>query len=369
MERQQTATALRPWMPAMIAVLVLAGVGWIAPAPARAQDGIVFWEAPSFDLGGCEVGTSYTTYFYVGNTAKVPIYARVAGTNGPFFGYKGSEGLLSPGQWVAWPVTFQPTTPGQASGALEVDSSYLPSAVEILPLKGTGVNGPDIPDLSGTWSNTSGIQFDISHSVDATIGGRAHVSGVFRGSGFALVGQFDGQVCFGWVYESTSLQTILGGFGFAVDANDPDSMHLVIGDAQGKTSTAGYLFRQSPFSGYWDIGGGKLVLYRISAQYAQSLRQSGAFSPWDNAPTTGVSWYYGKYTSNGGGEMLGYTFNTWDVSKPPSILYGLFRDYGAAAYGWFNVSLDKPGYFQGQYGYGHDPSYNWSGTYIGPIQH
>ena len=150
-----------------IASLALFAIGGIAPAPARAQSGDVDFWADELDVGGCELGTSASSFWYVVNpsSAKNSVTVFVQGTDGPFTTpNKGASAVIKPGNYVWGNVGFTPTAVGQAKGTLTVLTSDPASSLLILPLRGTGVNGDDLPDLSGRWqAPNGGIGFIIGH--------------------------------------------------------------------------------------------------------------------------------------------------------------------------------------------------------------
>src|SRR5262249_14518924 len=151
-------------------------------------------------------------FWYVVNpsSAKNSVAVSVQGTDGPFTTpNKGASAVIKPGHYVWGNVVFTPTAVGQAKGTLTVLTSDPASSLLILPLRGTGVIGEDLPDLSGRWYTLSGDSgFIIVHGDQRgrrSSGGRAWVvvDRQLNDSGphqeiKHLEGQFDGQHCLGW---------------------------------------------------------------------------------------------------------------------------------------------------------------------------
>lgn len=382
-------------VPAGIVALALFAIGGIAPAPARAQSGHIDFSADELDVGGCELGTSASSFWYVVNpsaTSSVAVF--VQGTDGPFTTpNKGASAVIKPGHYVWGNVGFAPTAVGQAKGTLTVVTSDSANSLLILPLRGTGVNGDDLPDLSGRWQEPNGgMGFIIGHDNRQAVqnrGGRAHVFAErLHDSGphqeiQHLRGQFDGQHCLGWwisdILKDLTPELIEGGFGFVQDGNDPDTVHLIIDDG-GKDLVNTYLTRRSPFAGLWHVWNqeksqilGDMLFYRITPEKArQLLPEFGPESGWivEPIPTTGISWYLGEYSWINGGRMLGYTRNTWDYSQPGLDLIGRYKENGGTMDGAIRIDAKgtDPRDFYGWYQPDSGGYYVWGATYLGPAR-
>jgi hypothetical protein len=365
---RQTATRVKRSRLWGLAALVLVGIGGAATPPAQAQSsgrtGVEFW-TPEVDLGPAEVNGRYGGVAYVVNFGGFPVSIRVDGATGPFeTPDKGVSWSLKPGYYVTLHVDFVPKAVGSATGQLLVETSDLSSPFLISGLKGKGVDGDKLPDLSGFWQTGGGASITCFQATD-----RASVYALHAFSTKVLQGRFDGQLWTGTWSESGNPDD-KGVFVFV--RTGPDRLEGALGDQNGAlipNYSQVVLTRRSTFSGFWQTPPyGTLYMGRIEEKDAQALLQTGRFGPLQ-APAS-VSWYYGKYPWSGGGEILAYTQNTYNPDHPGLDLQGRFWDLTGRKRGGLRIRADGPfpTEFAGSFWADSDGlSVAWSGKYLGPL--
>lgn len=357
-------------LPAVIAALVLMGMGWIAPHPAQAQvaSGQVGFWTKELDLGPNDVpyagqreGTAYLV-----NYSKSPVFVQILEATGPFKVYEaGESGILEPNHYASLTISFRPTVAGPATGELSARVWAPDPVLMTSALKGKGVDREKIPDLSGVWRTGEGTEYTVDYSLvrtrpggtgkDVTLGWNAGET------------WFDGEV---WNGQWMSRQTRSDGY-FALRLVSPDRLEGVysVGDPDDGQIYSWFLTRRSTFAGRWQTEFGVMTFQRISEAEAEALRPK--FGNFWSTPPASVSWYLATYPWSGGGQILAFTANTFKTSNPPQLLVGRYLEPGGTKSGDIRADAeysDTRGLLSFLAWYRPDNSgpSTWSGRYLGP---